>query len=144
MMHSGTDPQVFDEVIAFAKAIGMIALPLYKEQPGYILNTLLVPVLSLSLNLLVNGVSDVETIDKTWMKAMMTPLGPFAILDMVGITTAYNILKMEADTTKDPIKIKSVAYLKENFIDKNKLGSTTGEGFYKYPHPAYKNSDFLK
>lgn len=41
MKHPGTDSKVFDEVIDFAKAIGMVPLPLHKEQPGYILNSLL-------------------------------------------------------------------------------------------------------
>ncbi|OCK51284.1 3-hydroxybutyryl-CoA dehydrogenase [Chryseobacterium sp. CBo1] len=144
MGHPGTDPKVFDNVVAFAKAIGMVALPLHKEQPGYIVNSLLVPLLSAATNLLVNEVADVQTIDKTWMVATGAPLGPFGILDVVGITTAYNINKMAADATKDPLKIKTVEYLKENFIDKNKLGVATGEGFYKYPNPAYKDKDFLK
>ena len=139
-----TDPKVFEDVVAFAKAIGMLALPLHKEQPGYILNSLLVPLLSAATNLLVNEVADPETIDKTWMKATGAPLGPFGILDVVGITTAYNIDKMAAESTKDPIKIKTVEYLKENYIDKNKLGVSTGEGFYKYPNPAFKNPNFLK
>lgn len=46
MGHPTTDPKVFDDVVAFAQAIGMLALPLHKEQPGYILNSLLVPLLS--------------------------------------------------------------------------------------------------
>ncbi|WP_178985561.1 3-hydroxyacyl-CoA dehydrogenase [Winogradskyella helgolandensis] len=144
MGHATTDPKVFEDVVAFAKAIGMLALPLHKEQPGYILNSLLVPLLSAATSLLVNEVADVQTIDKTWMKATGAPLGPFAILDVVGITTAYNIDKIAADKTKDPLKIKTVAYLKEHFIDKNKLGISTGEGFYKYPNPAFRDSDFLK
>ncbi|WP_179320090.1 3-hydroxyacyl-CoA dehydrogenase [Winogradskyella helgolandensis] len=144
MGHATTDKKVFEDVVAFAKAIGMLALPLHKEQPGYILNSLLVPLLSAATSLLVNEVADVQTIDKTWMKATGAPLGPFAILDVVGITTAYNIDKIAADKTKDPLKIKTVAYLKEHFIDKNKLGISTGEGFYKYPNPAFRDSDFLK
>ncbi len=144
MGHPGTDPKVFDNVVAFAKAIGMVALPLHKEQPGYIVNSLLVPLLSAATNLLVKEVADVQTIDKTWMVATGAPLGPFGILDVVGITTAYNINKMAANATKDPLKIKTVEYFKENFIDKNKLGIVTGEGFYKYPNPAYKDKDFLK
>lgn len=144
MGHSGTDTVVFDKVVSFAKTIGMVALPLYKEQPGYIVNSLLVPLLTAATNLLVNGVSDAQTIDKTWMVATGAPLGPFAILDVVGITTAYNINKMAAEATNDPLKIKTVAYLKENFMDKNKLGVSTGEGFYTYPNPAYKDKDFLK
>ena len=144
MGHPTTDPEVFKDVVAFSKAIGMLALPLHKEQPGYILNSLLVPMLSAATDLLVSEVAEVETIDKTWMKATGAPLGPFGILDVVGITTAYNIDKMTAEKTKDELKIKTVNYLKENFIDKNKLGVSTGEGFYKYPNPAYENPNFLK
>ncbi|WP_055436904.1 3-hydroxyacyl-CoA dehydrogenase [Lacinutrix algicola] len=144
MSHATTDPQNFNDVIAFAKAIGMLALPLHKEQPGYILNSLLVPLLSAATNLLVNEVADVQTIDKTWIKATGAPVGPFGILDVVGITTAYNINKIAVEQTNDPLKIKTVKYLKENFIDKNKLGVSTGEGFYKYPNPAFQDSDFLK
>lgn len=144
MGHPGTDPQVFGTVVEFAKSIGMVALPLHKEQAGYIVNSLLVPLLSAATDLLVNEVADVETIDKTWMVATGAPTGPFGILDIVGITTAYNINKMSAEATEDPIKIKTVAYLKEHFIDKNKLGVATGEGFYTYPNPAYQAPDFLK
>lgn len=144
MGHPGTDPQVFADLVAFATSIGMVALPLHKEQPGYIVNSLLVPLLSAATSLLVNEVADVQTIDKTWMVATGAPTGPFGILDIVGITTAYNINKMAADATDDPIKRKTVAYLKEHFIDKNKLGVATGEGFYSYPNPAYQSPDFLK
>ncbi|WP_158963431.1 3-hydroxyacyl-CoA dehydrogenase [Myroides fluvii] len=144
MGHPQTDPQTFDQVVAFAKAIGMITLPLHKEQPGYILNSLLVPFLDAATNLLVNEVSDAHTIDKTWMAATGAPTGPFGILDIVGITTAYNINKMAADATQDPLKIKTVEYLKKEFIDTNKLGVGTGEGFYTYPNPAYLDKDFLK
>nr|WP_317128709.1 3-hydroxyacyl-CoA dehydrogenase family protein [Subsaximicrobium wynnwilliamsii] len=119
-------------------------MPLKKEQPGYIVNSLLVPLLSAGLDLLVRGVADVQTIDKTWMVATGAPTGPFAILDVVGNTTAYNINKMEAEKTGDSDKQKVVEYLKEHFIDKGKLGVATGEGFYTYPNPSFKADDFLK
>lgn len=143
MGHPGTDPKVFKDVVAFAKAIGMLALPLNKEQPGYIINSMLVPFFFTATDLIIKEVADHETIDKTWMKATGSPTGPFAMMDVVGITTVYNISKMTAEKTKDPIKIKTVAYLKENFIDKNRLGVSTGEGFYKYPNPSYKSTEFL-
>lgn len=144
MGHPQTSPEAFNAVVSFAKNIGMVALPLHKEQPGYIVNSLLVPLLGAGLDLLVKGVADVETIDKTWMVATGAPVGPFGILDVVGITTAYNINKMAADATQDPTKQKVVAYLKENFIDKGKLGVATGSGFYTYPNPSYRKEDFLK
>ncbi|MBE7629107.1 3-hydroxyacyl-CoA dehydrogenase [Tenacibaculum piscium] len=143
MGHSGTNPAIFNDVVAFAKAIGMLALPLQKEQPGYILNSLLVPFLGAATDLLVKEVAEPQTIDKTWMKATGAPIGPFAILDIVGINTVYNINKMASEKSKNPLKIKTTEFLKENFIDTNKLGVSTGEGFYTYPNPAYKEDDFL-
>ncbi|GAA0301877.1 3-hydroxybutyryl-CoA dehydrogenase [Gracilibacillus halotolerans] len=143
MKHPGTNKKVFDDVIDFAKAIGMVALPLHKEQPGYILNSLLVPFLDAAEKLVVKDVADVETIDKTWMIGTGAPLGPFAILDVVGIRTAYNIVEAKAKATNNE-EYKNIAeFLKMNYIDKNKLGIESGEGFYKYPNPSYRNPDFL-
>ena len=144
MKHPGTDSEVFDEVIAFAKAIGMVPLPLHKEQPGYILNSLLVPLLDAAQMLLLKGVADTETIDKTWMVATGAPLGPFAILDVVGINTAYNISLAKAKATGDPEVEKLANLLKTEYIDKGKIGREAGEGFYKYPNPNFAKPDFLK
>lgn len=144
MKHPGTDMAVFEDVIAFAKAIGMVALPIHKEQPGYILNSLLVPLLDAAQQLLVKEVADVETIDKTWMVATGAPMGPFAILDVVGINTAYNIGLAKAKATGDEIFEKIAKILKEDYIDQGKLGAATGEGFYKYPNPSFAQPDFLK
>lgn len=137
---SQTSPDVFESVVAFAKEIGMIALPLKKEHPGYILNSLLVPLLRAAEDLMVAGVAQPETIDRTWMIATKSPRGPFAILDMVGLKTAYNIALSENTATSK----KLANYLKEHYIDQGKLGIQTGEGFYKYPNPAYMEKDFLK
>lgn len=144
MKHEGTDEAVFNEIIDFAKAIGMVALPLYKEQPGYILNSLLVPFLDAAEMLLVKEVADPETIDKMWMIATGAPLGPFAILDVVGINTAYNIVKAKAEATGDAMQQKLAEMLKAEYIDKNKLGRATGEGFYTYPDPSFAKPDFLQ
>ena len=144
MGHPTTSPKVFNDMVEFAKRIGMLPLPLHKEQPGYILNSLLVPLIGAALDLYVNEVADVETIDKTWMVATGAPVGPFGILDVVGVTTAYNINKIAAEKTQDANRIKVMKYLEENFINKNKLGVATGEGFYTYPNPAFQKKDFLK
>ncbi|MPY67891.1 3-hydroxyacyl-CoA dehydrogenase [Deinococcus sp. SDU3-2] len=137
-----TDDAVFDQVVAFAQDIGMVALPLHKEQPGYILNTLLVPLLGAALELVVKGVADPHTVDKTWMVATGAPRGPFAILDVIGLTTPYNI-NMAAAAQGDAGRGAVAQYLK-SYIDQGKLGIATGEGFYSYPNPAYLREDFLK
>lgn len=60
MRHDKTSDAAFNEVIDFAKSIRMIPLPLNKEKSGYLLNSMLIPLLFSSLDLLVNGISDVK------------------------------------------------------------------------------------
>lgn len=144
MGHDGTDKTIFDQIVQFSKDIGMIALPLYKEQPGYILNTLLVPFIGAALELYTKEVADPETVDKTWMKATGSPIGPFGILDIVGPNTAYNITMLGAQHTQDPFALKVADVLKTQFIDKGLLGVQTGQGFYTYPNPSFQHPDFLK
>lgn len=123
-----TSPEVFDRVVAFAEEIGMVPIPLKKEQPGYVLNSLLVPLLNAASQLYVDGVADVETIDKTWRIGTGAPAGPFQIFDVVGLTTAYNI----SSVSQSPKQRAFAALIKERFIDQGKLGVATGEGFYRY------------
>lgn len=144
MKHPVTADYVFNDMIKFAEAIGMVPLPLHKEQPGYILNSLLVPFLEAAELLLVKEVADIETVDKTWMIATGAPLGPFAILDVVGINTAHNIVQAKAAATGKEEFVKLADMLKTEYLDKGKLGRETGEGFYSYPNPAFMKADFLK
>jgi 3-hydroxybutyryl-CoA dehydrogenase len=144
MGHAGTDPEIFDRVVKFASEIGMTPIPIHKEQNGYILNSLLIPLLSAAQDLFFNEVSDYESIDKTWMISMGTKMGPFGILDMVGLQTSYNISILWGKRLGDQNRLKHAAILKSDFIDKGKLGVSSGEGFYKYPNPKYADSDFLK
>jgi len=133
MGHAGTDPESYKAVSEFARQIGMVPLELKKEQPGYILNSMLVPFLNAAQALFANDVADPETIDKTWMLATGAPNGPFRILDVVGLTTAYNIVMNNPEATSNPesTAAKIAAKLKEK-IDEGKTGINAGEGFYKY------------
>lgn len=132
MGHGGTSPEAYEAVAEFAAQIGMIPLRLKKEQPGYILNSLLIPFLNAGQALYANGVADPETIDLTWRCATGAPAGPFQILDVVGLTTAYNIVAMSPDAGNlDTTAGRIAAMLKEK-IDAGKTGVNAGEGFYKY------------
>jgi 3-hydroxyacyl-CoA dehydrogenase len=123
-----TDPAVFDAVVEFARGSGLEPIELKKEKAGYVVNSLLVPLLTAAAGLVLNGIADAETVDKTWRIATGAPAGPFQIYDVVGLTTAYNISKASPDRQSQAW----AAYLKENYIDKGKLGTSTGEGFYRY------------
>jgi len=144
MGHPKTDPKIFDRVVEFAREIGMVPIPIHKEQNGYVLNSLLVPLLSAAANLYMNDVADHESIDKTWMIATGVKVGPFGIMDMVGMQTMYNIDKLWGEKLGDKVMLDRAKFIKENYIDKGKMGISTGEGFYKYPNPSYQDPDFLK
>ena len=132
MGHAGTDSKYYDEVVDFAKAIHMVPLCLKKEQPGYILNTMLVPFLTAAEYLAANDVADPETIDKTWMLGTGAPAGPFRILDIVGLTTAYNIVIMKPEAKDPNSNAGKIAAMLKKYIDEGKTGINAGEGFYKY------------
>lgn len=132
MGHDGTDPKVYDEVVQFAKEIGMIPLRLKKEQPGYILNTMLVPFLTAAEALYANGVAEPETIDLTWKLATGSPVGPFHILDVVGLKTAYDICSMNPQAKDPNSTMGRICAMLKKYLDEGKTGVNAGEGFYKY------------
>jgi len=144
MGHPGTDAVVFDQVVEFARAIGMVPVPLHKEHPGYVLNSLLIPFLSAAGSLFVKGVTDFESIDKTWMIATGGRMGPFGIMDIIGLQTIYDIELLLGNKLDDKAMLARAEFFKRNYIDRGKLGVKSGEGFYKYPDPAYSDPGFLK
>lgn len=134
MKHSKTSDEAFNRVMKFAEEIKMVPLPLNKEKSGYLLNSMLIPLLFSGLDLLVNGVSDCESIDKAWVLGTGSPKGPFQILDTVGLKTAYEIVNMyvRIPSFLAPYNFKGMAKLLKKYIDEGKLGKSSGEGFYKY------------
>jgi 3-hydroxybutyryl-CoA dehydrogenase len=143
MKHPGTDDGVFERVIKFAEEIGMVPIRIEKENNGYVLNALLIPLLSAAQSLLVRGIASPEDVDRTWMISTQAPLGPFATMDVVGLETAHTIADHLARVTGDEQQRTNADWLKENFLDKGKLGVKSGEGFYKYPDPEYARRGFL-
>ena len=127
MGHAGTDPEVFSTLVRFANDIGMVPVEIHMEKAGYVLNSLLVPLMSAASELLVDGIAEHEAIDRTWKIATGSPRGPFEIYDIVGLGTAYHI-----SLAGGPKQQAFARLLKERYIDHGKLGVETGEGFYRY------------
>jgi 3-hydroxyacyl-CoA dehydrogenase len=136
MGHPGTDPAAFEGVLTFAAEIGLVPIPIRKEQEGYLINSLLVPWCTAALDLLVRGVSDVESIDRTWMITLQTAMGPFGMMDRMGLGVVHHVATNIGAT-------ESARYLDEQFVQQGRLGVTTGEGFYRYPDPAYAQPGFI-
>jgi 3-hydroxybutyryl-CoA dehydrogenase len=83
-------------------------------------------------------IASIEDVDRSWMGNFKMEMGPFGILDTIGLETAWHITSTLTDT-----KSQKFSALLKQYVDAGKLGVKTGEGFYKYPHPSFKESDFI-
>eukprot|EP00833_Pecoramyces_ruminatium_P018126 jgi/Orpsp1_1/1192158/evm.model.d7180000090990.1 len=127
MGHSETDPNVFEMVVDFAKNINMVPLELLREQRGYILNTMLMPLLHSALVLWANGTCTPETCDKTWRISTATARGPFEIIDMIGLETVYKVYLINTQLNKNDTIRPIIAKKLKAIIDQGKLGICSGE-----------------
>lgn len=138
-----TSAEVKEAVVSFTRSIDMVPIVLNKENPGYVMNALLIPLLNAAQALWARGVADPQTIDKDWMLSNGSPMGPFMILDVVGLRTAYEIVENQYQKSKDPLAKKIADNLKA-MIDQGHTGVESGQGFYHYPNPEFKDPDFWK
>lgn len=140
-----TSDESFNTVIAFAKASGLMAIPLDKEHPGYILNSFLAPIAFTALAMLANGIATHQDIDRTWLLNFPgMGIGPCGILDQMGFNSLLAVSKIKAAEDPDNPAFQSVInYIQQNFIDKGHLGFISGQGLYSYPDPEYLEADFI-
>ena len=80
--------------------------------------------------------ADVPTIDRTWELATGAPAGPFKILDVVGLETAYNINQMKPEAKQEGSLTNRIGKLLKEKIDKGETGVNAGKGFYDYGKQA--------
>ncbi len=143
MAHSGTAPDVVETVSAFARRIGQIPIVAHRESSGYVFNAMLSALNGAALGLTAGGVASVADVDRAWMGIMHMPIGPFGIMDAVGLDTVWKITDFWAGATGDP-SLRANADFVRGYIDDGRLGTKTGRGFYEYPDPAYRRPGFLE
>ena len=134
MPHPGTDSELIPLLMDFGKSLNQVPVLVKKESPGYIFNFMLMALIGAAGKLKTSEVGSIEDIDKSWMVNFNMPMGPFGILDNVGLDTAWRVTKDRPDSSS-----RAFAELLKSYIDQGKLGEKSGEGFYKYPNPAYKS-----
>ncbi len=142
MPHPGTAPEVTRLVHDFALSIGQIPIMLHRENHGYVFNAMISNLIQTALTLASRRVASVEDIDRAWMGIMHTPIGPFGIMDQIGLKTVWTITDYWAQKNNDP-QAKANAVLLKAYIDRDELGHKTKKGFYSYPNPAYARPDFI-
>lgn len=139
MPHPGTDQALIPLLEDFGRKLEQVPVFVKKENPGYLFNTMLMAFISAAGKLLATETANIEDIDKSWMVNFHMPSGPFGILDSIGLDTAFHVTK--ANPSKDS---QAFAELLKTYVDKGKLGEKSGEGFYTYPNPAFRNPLFTE
>lgn len=138
MPHEGTDPWIIDLLMELGKVLWQTPVYVKKENTGYIFNYMLMALIGAAGSLRTMDIGSIEDIDRSWMGNFKMDMGPFGVLDTVGLDTAWHITSNQPDK-----KSQTFAALLKTYIDAGKLGVKTGEGFYTYPNPRYKDEGFV-
>ena len=128
-----TAPDVMDEAVKFVASLGKAPIRT-SDRSGFIVNRLLVPYLLDAIRALEEGVGSVEDIDKGMKLGCGYPMGPFTLLDFVGLETTYYIANIMFDEFRE--KRFAPPPLLKRLVLAGHHGKKTGRGFYDYSDPA--------
>lgn len=128
-----TDPAVYEEMIAFGAKLGKTPVHA-NDSGGFIVNRLLVPYLLDAIRALEEGVGSVVDIDNSMKLGCGYPMGPFTLLDFVGLDTTYYIAQIMFDEFKE--KRFAAPPLLKRMVLAGWHGKKSGRGFYDYSDPA--------
>ena len=124
-----TSDETYRAVFAFAQSLGKepITAP---DKPGFIVNRLLVPYLLDAIRSYENGLGTIEDIDKGMKLGTGYPMGPFTLLDFVGLDTTYYIANIMFDEFRE--KRFAPPPLLKRMVQAGLYGRKSGRGFYDY------------
>lgn len=128
--HAGTSQEATDATIAVTEAFGKEVIELKQEIPGFVANRLLNAIRVEALKLYDAGIADFQDIDRAARGALRHPMGPFEIMDLVGIDIAYLVRMAEYEQTGDeaskPHPVLAAKY------ETGEHGRKAGKGWYDY------------
>jgi len=134
-----TDAAVYEEMVAFGQKLGKTAVRT-TDRTGFIVNRILVPYMLDCIRALEEGVASIEDIDNSMKLGCGYPMGPFTLLDFVGLDTTYYIANVMFDEFKEK-RFAPPALLKRMVLS-GWYGRKAGKGFYDYADP--KNPKVVK
>lgn len=124
-----TTQDVIDALFAFSKKLGKEPI-LAQDTPGFVVNRLLIPYLLYAIRCYEGGLASKEDIDKGMKLGCGYPMGPFELLDFVGLDTTYFIANIMFDEFKDPAMAPPP--LLKRMVLAGRFGRKSGKGFYDY------------
>jgi 3-hydroxybutyryl-CoA dehydrogenase len=127
-----TAPEVFEAAVEFGAKLGKVPVRT-SDKTGFIVNRLLVPYLLDAIRAYEEGVGTITDIDEAMKLGCGYPMGPFTLLDFVGLDTTYYITHVMYDEFKEP-RFASPPLLRR-LVLAGWYGRKSGKGFYDYTDP---------
>ena len=124
-----TTDDTYQAVFAFATSLGKQAITA-PDRPGFIVNRLLVPYLLDAIRAYEHGLGTLEDIDAGMKLGCGHPMGPFTLLDFVGLDTTYYIANIMFEEFREPAYAPPP--LLKRMVLAGRLGKKSGHGFYRY------------
>ncbi|MCR6481852.1 3-hydroxybutyryl-CoA dehydrogenase [Amycolatopsis sp. OK19-0408] len=131
-----TEPEVVTEVVAFAERLGKVPVVI-GDRAGFIANALLFGYLNHAVRMYEQRYATREDLDAAMRYGCGYPMGPLALLDLIGLDTAYEILDTMYHQSRN--RLHAPAPLLKQMITAGLLGRKTGRGFYTYDGPDSPN-----
>lgn len=135
MRGTKTTDKALEAAKIFSYSIGVKPLIVMKESTGFIFNRVWRAIKKESLTVADKGVASFEDVDRAWISLYNTDMGPFGLMDRVGLDVVRDIEMVYYQESGDP-RDKPPRILLER-ISRGELGVKTGKGFYTYPNPEY-------
>lgn len=121
--------ETIESAVAFARGCGKDAV-VVEDRAGFVVNALLFPYLNNAVRMWEHGTASMEDIDTSMQGGCNFPMGPFALLDLVGLDTSVSILDALYEEFRDP-NFAPVPTLRRK-VAAGQLGRKSGRGFYDY------------
>ena len=128
-----TSDETIATIFELSKKMGKMPV-VVKDGPGFLVNRLLLPYMAEAAFLMQEGMS-IEVVDKAFVKEFGMPMGPFALMDEVGLDVCIKVLKIFKKAFGSRVEM---APLMDKLATSGRLGKKNGKGFYQYDEKGYR------